>query len=426
MALALPGLAFGGLTALALGGQPYYPSDQELLTKEGNVVAAVTILDVQPPVGTRAKPPEVTLRVEALIRGTLKLEELAATWMSPDYHGPMQGMPPTASWLAEPLSAPPPGTRLILLLDREGDEFRVLTRCRYPDTPQVRKRVRKAIADYVVAERKWRREQAREAQAERAKIEARRAAWREAATPELIAQAARQADFVGIGHLVSGPNDGKGTFELTKILRGKRRKPYLEDSYFADVDVPEATEEILTSYLWSKVDVLLFLTENGMDLTRAPSYPLTGLGMVIADEESLRVVRDTLAQPRPRPLPLCVLAMAYEGYVATDAGRAVGSQLARTVLKSGQGICNVASGSGIFGVDTPKFAADKIREAFLGIDRALLVSIDRSGGATLTGIRIGAESETVVFSGESWPPTPRAQRASARRLLARLAAKPLP
>lgn len=412
----LPGFAFGCLAALALGGMPYYPSDEELLAKAGNVVAAVTIVDVQPPVGTRAKPPRIALRVEALIRGTLKQDELWAPWMPPEYSGSMEGMRPPANWLAEPLTTPPAGTRLILLLEPEGEGYRVSTRCRYPDTPQVRKQVRKAIADYIVADRRWRREQASEAEAERAGLEARKRSWREQATPPLIAQAARDADFVGIGHLVSGPNDGVATFEVTKILKGKRRKPYLENSYFADVDVPAIAKDLLTSY-WPRLDVLLFLDEHGMDLTRAPYYPLTGVGMVIADAEARQVVRDALERSPSRQRPLCVTVIAYAGSLPTDASRAAHARMNQAFLDAGRGRCNVATGSGLFDVSTPKWAADKIREVFHGIDRALLVTIDRDGGATLTGIRIGSEDLTVLFSGETWPSSQPAQRHAAQRLM---------
>jgi hypothetical protein len=398
------------------------PSDQELLTAKGHVVAAVTIEDVQPPIGTRGQPPRVSLRVEALIRGTLPQSRVVAAWAPPDYVGLRDERSPPAAWLAEPLSAPPPGTRLILLLSREDGDFRVSNRCRYPDTPQIRQQVRKAIDDYIAFVDRFRREQAEEAKVERARFEARKRSWRAAASPLLIARSARDADFIGIGRLSDGPNQGRATFEITEILKGARRKPYRGSLYFADVNVPPEALEVVDSLRGRGLPLFLFLTEHGMDLGGAPSYPLAGVGLVIADAEARRVVRSELARTRPpRPLPLCLaLIGGHSSVLSPDDNRALQARIAEALVSAGRGRCNVARSWELSNPGSPDWIGAKTRELYLGADRAVLVSIDNSGGATLSGIRIGSDGTKVVFAGEPWPLTASAQRDIAQRLLERL------
>lgn len=330
-----------GVATAASGGMPFYPSEQELLTAEGHLVAAVTIEEVRPPIGTRGKPPLVSLRIDAIIRGRIAQQMVEAAWLPPDYHGSTEGdNTPPPSWLAEPLPAPTPGTRLILLLSREGSEFRVANRCRYPDTPQTRRQVRKAIDDYISWQRRSRREQAAAARAERRRIEARRRSWRARATPLLIAHSARDADFIGIGRS-SGPNDGEATVEITEILKGVRRKPYRGSAYFAHVHFPPIATDIAEPGRWP--DLLLFLTENGMDLDRAPAYALTGVGLVIADAEARKVVRDTLARSLQGPrLPFCVaMIVGYAGLLSANDNRALEAGIADVFVDAGKGRCNV-------------------------------------------------------------------------------------
>ena len=403
-----------------------WPSEQELQTTAGNVVAAVEIQRVTPAVGTRGKPPRVSLRIDALIRGTIAQRSVEALWQPPDLGGDGESEArPSAPWLAEPLTTPPPGTRLIVLLTPtdDGSGLQVANRCRYPDTPQVRKQVRKAIADYLVFARRSHRERAEEARVARAAVEARRSAWRAQGTPERIAQSARDADFVGIGHLVSGPNGARATFRITEILRGTRRATYLDSAYFADVDIPPAALGVVDSFYWSELAVVLFLTENGMDLIHGPYYPLTGLGMVLADAEARRIARDAVRTSQRRPLPFCVATIeGYAGLLSADDNRALQARIADTLARAGRARCNVARASGLYDLTSPDAAGGKIRETFPGASRVVQVSIDNRGAATLSGLRISSDHATVVFSGESWPPTEPAQRETARRLMSRLLA----
>jgi hypothetical protein len=150
-------LAAVGHAGPAGGGRAFPPSDQQLLAAEGAIVAAVVVEDVRPLVGTIAHPPRLRLRVDEVIRGHLPPRTIEADWPRPEYHGPREGVPAPPGWLDEPLPAPTHGTRLILLLARDRDVYRIAARCRYPDTPAVRRQVRKGIADYRAFERRFRR-----------------------------------------------------------------------------------------------------------------------------------------------------------------------------------------------------------------------------------------------------------------------------
>jgi hypothetical protein len=409
------------MTSRASGGVSPYPSDVELLADERYVVAAVMVEGVRPPIGTRGKPPQVSLRVDELIRGKLGQQWLAAVWLPPDYlHGNEDDPDPQVplDWLAAPLAGPTPGARLIVLISQEGDEFRIAHRCRFPDSPQMRSDVRKWIARYIVDLRAWKRQTARDARAERAGLDARRRSWRTTTTPLAIARSARDADFIGIGR--SAGSGGFATFEITSILKGIRRKPYIGSAYFADVEVPRVAQDLIG---WpERQELLLFLTENGMNLDMGPAYPLAGIGLVIADAEARKVVQDTLAQlPHRSRLPLCVVMTAgYAGLLSGEENLALKAGIADTFAAAGKGRCTVGKSSAITGLSPPEEVGDKIRELFLGASRAVLVSIGNDGNATLSGIRIGPDRTSVTFSGESWPKAASDQRITARRLLDQL------
>lgn len=406
------------LAVPARAGMSIYPSDQELLSAEGAIVAAVVVEDVRPLVGTNQRPPRLRLRVDAVIAGSLPLREIEADWPRPTYHGPMEGMPPHPGWFDEPLAAPTHGTRLVLLLSREGEGYRISQRCRYPDTPAVRRQVRKGIADYRAFERRFREERADEEATARARRDAVRTAWRAEATPEAIAKSALAADFVGIGRLSSGPNEGVATFEITRILKGTRRKEYLGSAYFAEVRLPKAALESRDRPL------VFFLSENGMDLSGPPGYPLAGIGVVLADDEALRAVNGALDDAPPgRARELCALAISGAmPALSQEVYRALKARIEKAFV-DGAGRCAIGLTSGTWTFTAPAEVGDAVRKSSPGVSRALLVSIDPKGATTVSGLRIGRALTTVVFSDEPWPANPGDEPAAARRLVARLTAR---
>jgi hypothetical protein len=416
-------LAAVALAVPARAGMPIYPSDQELLAAEGAIVAAVVVEDVRPLVGTNGRPPRLRLRVDEVIRGTLPVEQFEADWPRPEYHGPDEGDRPHPAWLDQPLPAPTYGTRLVLLLSREGDAYRIAERCRYPDTAAVRRQVRKGIADYLAFEKRFRIESAREEAAARARLDAMRTSWRAEATPEAIVRSALAADFVGIGHLSSGPNDDKATFEITRILKGKRRKEYLGSSYFADVRLPKVALELLHRTV-RRSQFVFFLSENGMDLGRAPAYPSVGVGVVLADEEAQRIVSEAVASAPPRRArELCLLEVSGQvTSLSHDENRALRDRIEKAFV-DGARRCAIGLGSGLWTYTEPDHIGDAIRKSFPGVNRVLRVSIDRTGTATVSGLRLRSDRTEVVFAAEPWPANPADERAAARRLVARLTAR---
>ena len=152
--LAVLCLAAGAAASAASPGVAILPSDEELLTAEGNVAAAVVIEGPWPLAGTYATPPKVRLRIDDIIHGRVAGRRIEATWMPPEFMSGDEYEEPGPAWFAKALSAPPPGTRLIVLLTHKGAEWQVSYRCRYPDRPEIRRRVRKAIADYLSFQRR--------------------------------------------------------------------------------------------------------------------------------------------------------------------------------------------------------------------------------------------------------------------------------
>jgi hypothetical protein len=61
---------------------------------------------------------------------------------------------------------------------------------------------------------------------------------------------------------------------------------------------------------------------------------------------------------------------------------------------------------------------------FPGTSRVIVVTFDRTAGATLSGIRIDSQDTTVLFEGETWPPAAAAQPAFAQRLVDKLSRVP--
>lgn len=140
--------------------------------------------------------------------------------------------------------------------------------------------------------------------------------------------------------------------------------PYLDSAYFADVDIPPMALDIVDSHLWSNQAVILFLTENAMDLIHGAYYPLKGVGLVIADADARQAVREALAQLSPRrPLPFCVAMIGgYAGLLSADENRALQARIAATLSRAGKGRCNVARTSGAYDLSNPDQSGARIRE----------------------------------------------------------------
>jgi hypothetical protein len=412
-----------GIARDGTGGVRIAPTDGQLLADSEYVVAAVVVEDVRPLVGTRGTPPRVFLRVETVLRGSIPTR-LEAVWLPPDYEGSHESdIAPPPAWLGEPLTGPSPGARFILLLSRESNGFRVSDRCRYPDTPEKRKEVRNAIAHYRAEERRFAQELEADRAAAAAALAGRRKAWRATATPTAIARSATDADFVGIGRSGGADaDDGLATFQITTILKGVRRKPYVGNAYFARVHVPRRAVDLI-GY---DSEFVLFLSEDGLGLDGPPDYGLAGEGLLLADPEALKVVHDALdGVPRRPPLPLCVvLSTGYAGRLSPDDRQARRARIDDAFAAAGKGRCVVGKSSALTFLSPSEWVADKIRTLFLGASQAVLVSIGNTGEATLSGIRISSDQVRVVFSGEPGPAAASDQRVTARRLLDRLLAAP--
>jgi hypothetical protein len=399
----------GGMARTASGGVGLHPTDEELLTTQGNVAAAVVIEETSL-AGTRAAPPRVKLLIDDIIHGRTDQRRIEATWLAADFMGGNEWERPTPAWFAEPVSAPPAGTRLILLLIPKGTEWQVSYRCRYPDTPQVRRRVRKAIADYFG----WLRWIDQRDLAARRHQQVTLRSWRSQATPSALTRSATDADFVGIGEVDSLEGDMRATVTITEVLKGKPRQNFGDEGTQVNVPIPPVAYETFHYGDARPQRFVFFLAEVGGDLDRRASYALSGLGWVIADQNVRQVVRRA-ARGRARPRPRCLVM--FGGFAHSPVPDAVRKSITEAFVEAGTGRCLVGTTRRWSIPSSPDWAVDKIRETFPGTSRTILVSIDRTGVATLSGIRVDSAANTVLFEGETWPSVPSAQQGFAQRLL---------
>ena len=412
--LAVLCLAFGAVASAATLGMPIRPSDEELLTAEGNVAAAVVFENRWPLAGTHAAPPKVRLRIDDIVHGRIAQRTVEATWMPPEFISGNEYEQPGPAWFAKPLSAPPPGTRLIVLLTPKGAEWEVSYRCRYPDTPEIRRRVRKAIADYFA----WQRRMQEHDRGVRRYQQVKLREWRSRATPAALARSTADAHFVGIGEVKSLEPGERATVHITEVLKGKPRRIGRDGDVQVGIPVPPAVFE---TFYYGKAQpkrFVFFLGEVSGDLDFTPGYALSGLGWVIADDTVAGIVRDA-AKRAARPRPRCLVI--FGGHAWSPAPDAARKEIAEAFVEAGSGHCLVGTTLLRGGSPAaPDWPVKEIRGMFPGTSRALLVSIDRSGGATLSGIRLDSTATTTLFEGETWPPVPSARQGFAQRLMRQL------
>jgi len=291
-------LLVGGATAGRCGpggaaGAPYMGLD-------GWDVVVATVRGVSAHAATHGNPPLVKLEVHELLRGDPEADRSRALWAPPPHdidYGTVEDNPRYTAWAATAMDGPKPGDKMILfgsiVADRQGKVFRVISWGRFPYSE-----AKRAWAVGLIDEHAEQR-RAREAKqrAEQEALAKARAQWRAKVSADEIKGFAREAEFVGIGRIVSGASGGTQDasldFEIREILKGTKRKPYPGDRYFVQVVVPGRVCALLDR----GTDYLLFLSEKGLKLTHAaPVYPriASGDGVVIADAAAVAAAKEAL------------------------------------------------------------------------------------------------------------------------------------
>ena len=289
------------LAAGASAGAPYCGLDV------GDVIVA-TVRKGSTHAATYGNPPRVLLEVHEILRGEPKADRSRALWAPPPHdvdYGNVRDNPRYKAWAATPMPGPKVGERMILwgwlVASKDGKVFRALNWGRFPYSKEKR-----AWAVELIGKRAE-QERARQAKlrAEKQALARAKAKWRATVSARDIKQYAREADFVGIGRIVSGATgsvrDSRLDFEISEILKGQKRKSYPGGHYFVQIVAPGRVCALLDR----RTTYLLFLSEEGMTLTHAaPSYPRirSGDGIVIADEAAVKAARASLQDaPERRP-----------------------------------------------------------------------------------------------------------------------------
>ena len=262
----------------------------------GDVVVA-TVREVSTHAATHGRPPRVVLEVHEVLRGDPDADRSRAIWEPPPHdidYGDVEKNPRYLTWKATPMAGPKVGDKMILwgwlVVSKEGKVFHVLSWARFPYSDQKRAWALDLTRQHAEAKR------AREAQkrAEEQTLAEKKAQWRAKVSAEQIQRYATEADFVGVGGIVSGGDGGTQEtqldFEIREILKGQKHKRYTGNRYFVQVVVPGHVCALLDR----RTPYLLFLSEKGMELTpSAPRHPriASGDGIVIADEAAVKAAR---------------------------------------------------------------------------------------------------------------------------------------
>jgi hypothetical protein len=410
-------LLVSGMALPASPGMPNYWDAQGLLGHHPDaIVAVVTVADAVRGMGTNDKPPVVALTIDATLRGTLARRQVEVVWWGDSWTD--DSLPPR-EWSSKPAFGPMPGSRLIvaLLVYRKGvlDNDPLF---RFPDTPEKRKEIRGWIAD----DRRARRQMAREMRAARSALDARVRTWRNGIPRDAIARSAREADFVGVGHVGGGPNAGVADFIVDRILKGTTRVAGIYGRHvMAKATLPPIAAEL--QYAESKTPFLLFMEENGMDLDReADARRPGGLGIVLADAAAEEIVREAIAATRPPP-PLCVVVAMGPGPVGRPAPgdwRARLAKIGQTFVGQGGRRCSIATKTMLL-PEAPVPAAEKLAAEHVGVAAAVITAFAPDDTVRVSGLMVAPSGKArAMFTDQEWPAEPAKQEAVARRMLAGL------
>jgi len=400
----------------------------------GDVIVA-TVRKVSDHAATRGNPPRVVLEVHEVLRGDPKVDRSRAIWDPPLHDidtGDVEKNPRFKAWAATPMAGPKVGDKMILWgwLARapEGKAFRAVSWGRFPYSKEKRAWAVKLIKKH--AEQKRAREA--KARAEKKALAEAKAQWRLKVSAEDIQRYITEADFVGIGRIVSGhagsTRETRIGLEISEILKGTKRKHYPNDRYFVHIVVPGPVCALLdrrTSYL-------VFLSENGMELNpAAPTYPRirSGDGIAIADRAAVKAAKDSIEKaPKVAPRPLMVLSVSgrlsglgnyhrYRRQIAAYFERAAGEQwtVARANLFT-HGI----------GAET---TARLTRKLVPGAAALVVVSFHkRDGGAgpptrlSVAAVRLARDRNRILFKQEWSPATEKEVLEKAAEAVKKLAA----
>jgi hypothetical protein len=128
-------------------------SDETLLRSRRFDVMVIEVERVDADGATHSRPPTVRLRVLEMLRGRKRGAKFEASWQAaPDPVATAENGAGIANpeayraWLATPFAGPAAGERFIALIDKSaGGTSTVLHRCRTPDSPGERARIKALV-----------------------------------------------------------------------------------------------------------------------------------------------------------------------------------------------------------------------------------------------------------------------------------------
>lgn len=281
----------GGAVGTASAGAPYLGLDL------GDVVVA-TVQKVSDHAATNGNPPRVELEIHEVLRGDAKVDRTRAVW-EPMPHGVDFGDPEmwrkaVQGWESRKFVGPKVGDKFVLWgampRDKKNPIFGAYSWHAYPFSAEKRTWAVKVIRDAAEEARRY----AAKLDAEKKALANSRAEWRAKTSADDLKKYAVQADFVAVGRIVGGSENGASQLQV-RILKGRKRRKFNGDLYFVEVTAPKDVQGLLDR----ETDYLLFLSVEGLKVgTVVDNYsPIkTGDGIVIADGKAVEAVKEALGQ----------------------------------------------------------------------------------------------------------------------------------
>jgi hypothetical protein len=262
----------------------------------GDVIVG-TVKEVSADDATNGHPASVTVEITETLKGELK-GTVVVIWGGRSHGvdtGPSAKNPIVIKWAAEKAEKPRVGDAYILfgrLNHPPGRDARLYTNPggRMLVTVENRDKALNAIKFY---------DDQTKAEMDRRAFEAARQdvwvkQWRAGMTDEKLAAAIKEADFVALGKV-----SGNITFQVTEMLKGRKRMSYTDGSYFVQF---KATKEMAALIVRERsvasmmhrgeTEYLLLLSEKGLVLGYSSlQYQPVGDGVVLADAATIDLAR---------------------------------------------------------------------------------------------------------------------------------------
>ncbi len=316
---------------------------------ESPEVFMAVVKDVPAGDWTFGNPPNVIVEVEEVFRGKRQKGKLTVTWGPPPHDFDTTDREAELKlWKTRKLEVPKVGDKWIYWGWPVNGVLYTRADGRVPWSEENRARTIAQVQAFEQSRKAELRRQNRTPE----EISKARQKWQAGIQEKDLKHWTAQADFIALGKTAGLGNGGEKwlcMFKIEEILKGRSRQKFLNDEQRVQVRVKDDIAELMTPW---KDRYLLFLSERGMEMgpPYPPLYEPVGDAVVIPDETTKKIVRETLKEKSTEP----VLTVALCGSWYSERKKAVGHQ---------------SAGAVVIGVgDAKEGAVQRIREQIQGLD----------------------------------------------------------